>query len=110
MGKQREELLLEFVRCVVTCRSSQRPAELGAEEERLAVRHIRSLIGEHFAALITLSALASVANLSPFHLHHVFRKQSGMASACLLSLVTLSTQTECLLQAVALGNDHFLVK
>lgn len=75
---EREELLLEFVRCLVTRCSSQRPAELGAGDERHAVRRIRHFIDEHFAASISLSELAGVANLSPFHLHHVFRKQTGM--------------------------------
>jgi AraC-like DNA-binding protein len=101
---EREELLLEFVRCLVTRCSSQRPVELGAGDERLAVRRIRHFIDEHFAGPITLSDLAGVANLSPFHLHHVFRKQTGLPPHAYQTQVRINQAKQLMLKRLPLSH------
>lgn len=42
------------------------------------MRLARSFINEHFAGSISLEELGRLTNLSPFHLHRAFRRQTGM--------------------------------
>lgn len=46
--------------------------------ERIVVRRVREFINTAFAGGLTLSKLASIAGLSPFHLARVFEKEVGI--------------------------------
>ena len=74
----REELLLELVRLLVTRCSATAAVKINPGRERDAVRWVREFIDEHFADSVSLRDLARIADLSPFHLHHVFCQETGM--------------------------------
>lgn len=75
---RREELVLELAGLLVTGYSKTDHLESDVGCERQAVRLTRSFIDEHFAGSITLEELGRLTKLSPFHLHRVFRRQTGM--------------------------------
>jgi AraC-like DNA-binding protein len=73
-----EELLLETLVSLVTRHGDRtgRPRETG--HERQAVRRVREYIEARFDRDVTLTELAEVAGLSPFHLARVFRAEVGL--------------------------------
>jgi AraC-like DNA-binding protein len=73
-----DELLLDFMRCLVMRCSCNPPGQQKLGNEGPAVDRIRRYIQDNFARPIALSDLGRIANLSSFHLHRVFCRQIGM--------------------------------
>jgi AraC-like DNA-binding protein len=75
---QRESLLLRALATLMT-RYSADVADLWcAGAEREAVRRARDYLDAHAADEVTLTGLAEVAGLSPYHLCHAFRRDVGL--------------------------------
>jgi AraC-like DNA-binding protein len=55
-----------------------RPSQCPLGDERREVARTRAYLEAHYAENVTLEHLAMIANLSPYYLHRVFRKQVGM--------------------------------
>ncbi len=95
---RREELVLELAYLLVTaCSKTTRPENNVGCEGR-AVRLARSFIDEHFAGSISLEGLGRLTNLSPFHLHRVFRRQTGMPPHAYQTQVRVNRAKQLLLR------------
>ena len=71
-------LLREFVG-KINVRYGKRPTRtLKLGNERCAIRRVKDCLESRYAENVTLQELASVANLSPFHLIRVFREEVGL--------------------------------
>lgn len=71
-------LLREFVGEMIL-RYGKRPAKsLRLGNERRAVNRVKDYLKSCYAQNVTLDELARIANLSPFHLVRVFRKEVGL--------------------------------
>jgi AraC-like DNA-binding protein len=71
-------LLREFVGEMIL-RYGNRPAQsLRLGNERLTVRRVKEYLKSRYVENVMLEELARVANLSPFHLVRVFRKEVGL--------------------------------
>lgn len=55
--------------------------------ERASVLRVRAYLEEHFTENITLDQIATLANLSPFHLLRVFRDTVGLPPHCYLTQI-----------------------
>lgn len=75
---ERESLLIDLLALLITRYSDPRRPGLRAGSEREAVKRVREYLTEHYAQNLSLSELARIANLSPFHLNRVFRHEVGM--------------------------------
>ncbi len=95
---RREELVLELAGLLVTRYSRINCPESKVGCERQAVRLARSFIDEHFAGSISLEGLGRLTNLSPFHLHRVFRRQTGMPPHAYQTQVRVNRAKQLLLQ------------
>lgn len=75
---EQESVLLEMLAKLIT-RYAQEKAELKPPgKEHRSVKKIRDYIFENHERNISLEELAGLANLSPFHLNHVFTQEVGM--------------------------------
>jgi AraC-like DNA-binding protein len=95
---RREELLLELAGLLVTAYSKTTRPKNNVGCERQAVRMARSFIDEHFAGSISLEELGRLTNLSPFHLHRVFRRQTGMPPHAYQTQVRVNRAKQLLLR------------
>jgi AraC-like DNA-binding protein len=75
---QQDELLLEFVRALVSTSTIPKCFELRAGNEPGAIKRAREFIDAHFTEPISLASLSQLTSLSPYHLHRVFSQQTGM--------------------------------
>ena len=75
---QQEEALLEFLQAMFLQNLARRPSAMRAGKEHAAVKRAREYIDANFPAAISLRELGRLTNLSPYHLHRVFREQVGM--------------------------------
>jgi AraC-like DNA-binding protein len=96
-------LLREFVsEMILRYRGSpEKVLQLG--NERWAVRRVRDCIEGRYAENLTLEELARVANLSPFHLVRVFRKEVGLPPHAYQTRVRLNRAKEMLAERVSIG-------
>jgi AraC-like DNA-binding protein len=65
-----------------------------------AVQMIRAYLEDHYAANVSLEDLAGLANLSPFHLARLFRREVGMAPHAYQLQVRLAHAKRMLLHGV----------
>jgi AraC-like DNA-binding protein len=73
-----ESLLLKFLAELIP-RISKEPAHSPAiGRESAAVRRAQEYLNDHYAREVSLSELAVLANLSPYHFHRTFCRQTGM--------------------------------
>jgi AraC-like DNA-binding protein len=75
---QQDELLLEFVRALISTSAIQKCPEERAGDEPGAVKRAREYIDAHFNDQISLASLGQLTDLSPYHLHRVFSQKTGM--------------------------------
>jgi AraC-like DNA-binding protein len=73
-----EEILLETLVVLVAQHADKRVATPEVGQERIVVRRVREYIEDRFDRDVTLTELAGVAGLSPFHLARVFRAEVGL--------------------------------
>lgn len=86
MPLQRDGLLVEFLGRLVAgdpwC-DAEPPAGAATTARRgsepAGMRRVREYLHDHLAEPVTLADLGRVAALSPFHLHRVFRRATGLA-------------------------------
>lgn len=65
-----------------------RPDAARWPDEELAER-VRTVIGERYAEALTLQRIAEELHVSPYHLHHVFKRVTGQTPAVALLTVRL---------------------
>jgi AraC-like DNA-binding protein len=75
---EREGLLMDLLATVISRFAENRPASQSLGRERRAVKLARTYLIEHYAENITLTDLARIARLSPFHFSRVFAEAFGM--------------------------------
>jgi AraC-like DNA-binding protein len=73
-----EERLLTTLLALVARHADRRGTARRAGQEPAAVRRVRAYIDAHFDRDPTLSELAALAGLSPYHLARVFRAEVGL--------------------------------
>jgi AraC-like DNA-binding protein len=95
-------LLREFVGEMIL-RYGSRPAILRHGSERGAVRRVRECIDSRYAENVTLEELARIADLSPFHLVRVFRKEVGLPPHAYQTRLRLNHAKALLAQAATIG-------
>lgn len=101
----RDELLLRFFHSLITRCAEPRGHNLERKpgSERAAVRRTRHFIDEHFAEPISLARLAALADLSPYHLHNLFRRETGMPPHAYQTQVRINRAKELLRQGLPLA-------
>jgi len=75
---EREGLLTDLLSTLIIRFAENRPAPRSRGHERQAVKLACSYLMEHYAENISLTELASIARLSPFHFNRVFSDAFGM--------------------------------
>jgi len=98
---RREGLLIEFLRVLVTDTPGRHRAERPNGGERQAIRRAREYIHAHQAESIALADLSRVAALSPFHLHRVFARETGLPPHGYLIQVRVNRARELLRRGLA---------
>ena len=98
----REELSIEFFHRLITECSDLRGHSQSAGRERAVVQRVRRYIDEHSAEAISLAELARVAQLSQFHLHRVFCRETGMPPHSYQTQVRVNRAKELLRQYLTL--------
>jgi AraC-like DNA-binding protein len=96
-------LLREFLGEMIL-RYGKRPAKtLRHGNERCAVKRVRDCLESCYAENLTLEELARIANLSPFHLVRVFRKEVGLPPHAYQTRLRLNHAKSLLAQAATIG-------
>lgn len=96
-------LLREFV-CKMILRYGNRPAKtLKLGNERWAVKRVKDCLESCYAENLSLEKLAGIANLSPFHLIRVFRKEVGLPPHAYQTRLRLNHPKALLAQAATIG-------
>lgn len=75
-----------------------RPDQLRWPDEELA-SHTTRFIDEHFNEPLTLVTLAKILHVSPYHLHHIFKRITNMTPSEYLVLKRLSEAKRLLLES-----------
>jgi AraC-like DNA-binding protein len=95
-----EAALLELVELLLaTASSSARPAE----PLSLQVKRARSYIVERASQSISLAELGKITDLSPFHLHRLFSRQTGMPPHAYQTLLRINRAKELLRSGLPLS-------
>ena len=76
---EQESRVLEMLSQLVVRHADDHPVPRAMPREDRAVARAREYLEAHYAENVSLDQLAHIANLSPFHLAHVFRDQMGLA-------------------------------
>jgi AraC-like DNA-binding protein len=96
-------LLREFVSEMII-RYGNRPAKiLKPGNERWAVKRVRDCLESRYAENLTLEELARIANLSPFYLVRVFRKEVGLPPHAFQTRVRLNRAAAALARGASIG-------
>ena len=96
-------LLREFVGEMIL-RYGNRPATtLHLGNEHWAVKRVRDCLESRYAENLTLEELARIANLSPFHLIRVFRKEVGLPPHAYQTRVRSNCAKELLAKHASIG-------
>jgi AraC-like DNA-binding protein len=74
---QCDEALIELLAALLHGRSNLLPQPTDCSDNG-KVRDIQAYIGERFSGTISLAELGRAAGMSPYHLHHLFCRQTGM--------------------------------
>ena len=75
---EQQELLLEVLAQLLLSQTKDRGEPQRLEWERPAIQRVKAYIAEHHAEDVSLEVLASIANLSTFHLAREFRQAVGL--------------------------------
>jgi AraC-like DNA-binding protein len=77
-GLEQEEAFLEFLHALFVRRLAGCGPAAREGDEHAAVKRAQEYIDANFAASISLTQLGQLTNLSPYHLHRMFRQEIGM--------------------------------
>lgn len=75
---EQQELLLEVIVQLLLPHAGDRVKTQQLGRERSAIQRVKAYLAEHYAKNVSLEELASIANLSAFHLAHMFRRAVGL--------------------------------
>ena len=100
---ERSSLLREFVAEMMLLYSNRPARVLRLGNERPAVKRVRDYLNSCYAENVTLEELARVANLSPFHLIRVFRKEVGLPPHQYQTRLRLGHAKALLAEGVSIG-------
>ncbi|HXU69907.1 MAG TPA: AraC family transcriptional regulator [Polyangia bacterium] len=75
---QAEGALVELCGAILATDATRGPSERRLGRERRAVRQAQAFLREHLDELVSLRQLATVTRLSPYYLHRVFCRETGM--------------------------------
>ena len=96
-------LLREFVGEMILRYGKRPAATLKLGNERRAVKRVKDCLESRYAENLTLEELARIANLSPFHLIRVFRKEVGLPPHAYQTRLRLNHAKALLAQATTIG-------
>lgn len=96
-------LLREFVGEMILRYGNQPATTLKLGNERRAVKRVKDCLKGRYAENVTLEELARTANLSPFHLIRVFRKEVGLPPHAYQTRLRLNHAKALLAQAATIG-------
>lgn len=96
-------LLREFLGKMILRYGNGSAATLKVGNERSAVKRVKDYLDCRYAEDVTLEELARLANLSPFHLVRVFRKEVGLPPHAYQTRVRLNHAKALLAQAATIG-------
>ncbi len=97
---EQQELLLEALAQLFLSHGAE-PGHLGWE--RPAIQRVKAYLAEHYAEDVSLEALASIANLSAFHLTRVFRQAVGLPPHAYQIQLRMSHARKLLAQGFSVG-------
>ena len=95
-------LLREFLDAMILRYGNGAARKVGSE--RWAVKRVRDCLESRYAENLTLAELAHIANLSPFYLIRVFRKEVGLPPHAYQTRVRLNRATALLAQGATIGD------
>jgi AraC-like DNA-binding protein len=100
---EKESLFLEAFGLLVRHYASDEARIMRPSSSQRAhvVRRVRAYLEENFATAIGLTELAAVAEVSPFHLVRIVRKELGLPPHALLNQVRIRRARELLIQGMA---------
>ena len=96
-------LLREFVGEMILRYGDRSATALKFGNERCAVKRVRDCLESRYAENLTLEELARIADLSPFHLISVFRKELGLPPHAYQIRLRLNHAKALLAQAATIG-------
>jgi AraC-like DNA-binding protein len=96
-------LLREFVGEIILRYGKGPATTLKLGNERGPVKRVRDCLESRYAENLTLEELARIANLSPFHLIRVFRKEVGLPPHAYQTRVRLNRAKELLAKGAPIG-------
>ena len=96
-------LLREFLGELILRYGKGPATTLKLGNERGAVKRVRDCLESRYAENLTLEELARIANLSPFHLIRVFRKEVGLPPHAYQTRVRLNRAKELLAKGAPIG-------
>ena len=96
-------LLREFVGEMMLRYGNRTATTLRLGNERLAVKRVKDCLKSRYTENVTLEELARIANLSPFHLIRVFRKEVGLPPHAYQTRLRLNHAKALLAQAATIG-------
>lgn len=92
----RDSALLSLLSLLLQRFSEQPAHSTHSSGEHRAVGLLKEYLTENYDSNISLAELSSVANLSPFHLNRVFRKETGVPPHAFQTQVRISRAKELL--------------
>ena len=95
-------LLREFVGEMIVRYGNRSATALKLGNERWAVKRVKDCLESCYAENLTLEELARIANLSPFHLVRVFRKEVGLPPHAYQTRLRLNHAKALLAQAATI--------
>ncbi len=87
---ERESRLMEAFAQLIVRHADSRLQARAVKQERQSVRRVREYIEAHYAENVSLEQLATIADLSPFHLLRVFQQETGLSPHLYLTQVRIA--------------------
>jgi AraC-like DNA-binding protein len=100
---QQQEMLLHVLAQLIRSHAEKRGEQSKPGWERPAIRRIKAYLEEHYAEDVSLKELASIANLSAFHLSRVFRQTVGLPPHAYQTQIRIARARTLLAQGFSVG-------
>jgi len=100
---QRKEMLFHALGKLLLSHSENRSTPRRLGWERPAIKRVKAYLDEHYAEEISLEDLASIANLSAFHLTRIFRQAIGLPPHAYQAQVRLDHARRLLSQGLSVS-------
>lgn len=104
---ERESRLLCMLTQLIVRHADNRPETQPIRQERQAVRRVREYLDAYYIQNVLLEELAQIAQLSRFHLYHVFRTEVGLPPHAYLTHVRVMQAKKLLLSGVPIAEVAF---